>query len=224
MKYWEQIEKKFQHGVETITTHLVIDDNEREHDLYVKVGWWHGRPVWVDLTIARHADEGSVRDTIDVHVSALPLITKLKQRIMDNTRAFLDVTCREASLLLSFRRCMLTDLSDLWRATEMEPRGKCFKVADPVLGDRVHGPLDAAARLFQVRAAEWEKRMAYEYGEDEIESMLASCRAALEDRPDDFTEFERGFIESAADDNETTHLTGKQVEKLEQIWEDRDCG
>lgn len=224
MKYWEQIEKRFREGgVNAITTKLSIDDGEREHDLYVKVGWWRGRPVWVDITVARHANEGSVGETLDVHVSALPLLVSLKQRILDNARTSLEIICREASLLLSSRRCTLTDLSELWMVVEGEPRGRCAKLSDQ-LGDRVHGPLDAAAKLFRQRAKDWEKYMAYEYSEAEVESMLDDCQRAVEDRPDDFTEWEIRFIESVADANETTHLSHEQIEKMEQIWEERDCG
>lgn len=223
MRYWEKLEQRFHHdGVESLTHKLTIADGEKQHDIYLKVGWWRGRPVWVDLTMARHSEDGN-GDTLDVHESALVLVVNLRQRILDNTRAFMEVACREASLLLSSRRCRLDDIADLWRVTETEPRGQCVQVQDD-LGATVHGPLDAAAKLFRIKGKEWEKRMAHNYAEDEIESMISDCEAALEERPDDFTGWERTFIEDATEQNETRHLSNGQIEKLEQIWEERDCG
>ena len=106
----------------------------------------------------------------------------------------------------------------------MEPAGSCKQVMDDETGDRVFGPLDAVAKLFRMKSERWEERMAHTYTEEEIESMLEDCQAALEERPDDFTGWETSFIEDVADNNETTHLTEGQVEKLEQIWEERGCG
>lgn len=224
MKYWEKIERRFhREGVLSMTSKLtIVDSAEGQHDFYLKLGWWRGRPVWIDLTMARHANEGAT-DTLDVHESALPFLVDLRRRLLDNTRAFLEVACREASLLLTARRCKLDDIADLWRVTETEPRGRCLQVKD-ALGDRVHGPLDAVAKMIKMKGKEWERKMAHSYTEDEIEKMIEDCQEALEERPDDFTGFERTFIEDVADANETAHLTDNQVEKLEQIWEERDCG
>lgn len=224
MKYWEKVEQNFHRdGVVSLTHKLTIVDAEGiQHDLYLKLGWWRGRPVWVDLTTARHSEDG-VGDTLDIHESALALVVNLRQRLVDNNRAFLEVVCREASLLLSSRRCKLDDIADLWRVTETEPRGKCVQVKDD-LGDRVHGPLDAAAKLFRIKGEEWEQKMAHNYSESEIEDMISECEEALEERPDDFSGWERTFVEDVAEQNETGHLSTKQVEKLEQIWEEHDCG
>jgi len=224
MKYWQRIEEKLgRDGVRTIISKLIIKDSDRDHDLYIKVGWWRGRPVHVDITLGMDNKANTNNDTLDVHSSALPMIIDLRRRILDNSRAYLELVCREASLLLSSRRCSLLELADLWRVTEMEPRGRCPKVKDE-LGDRVHGPLDAAAKLFQIKREDWEKQMAHEYKEEEIERMLSDCKEAIDDRSDEFTEFEVNFIESLDAENETTHLSERQISKLEQIWEERNCG
>ena len=209
-------------GLNTVTHKLTINDNQRDHKFYVKIGWWRGRPVSVDVTMARHG-EGNT-DTLDVPRAAIPLVVELRQRILENSRSALELLCREASLLLSSRRCTLGDLADLWRVTQMEPKGRCRQVNDEVTGDRVHGPLDAAAKLFKLKAAEWEAGMAYEYTEEEVEKMVTDCIEALDERPDDFTGWETSFIEDIAEQNETTHLSENQIEKLEQIWEERNCG
>ncbi len=223
MNYRQKIDSQLScEGVESMTAKLTINDGEKEHDLYVKVGWYRGRPVWIDVTIARHANEGSY-DTINVHDSALPLIVSLRRRMLDNTRAFLEIACREASILLSSRRCSLDELASLWRATEADPRGRCEQVSDD-LGSSVHGPLDAVAKLLRMKEGSWSEKMAYEYSEAEIETMIEDCQGAIETRPDEFTKFEITFIEGVAESNETIHLSKSQIDKLEQIWEDRNCG
>jgi hypothetical protein len=222
MNYKQRIDDALNRdGVKAITSKLVIHDGERPHDLYIKTGWWRGRPVWVDVTISQSSNEG-MTDSLDLPMAALPLVVHLRRRITENTRALVEIVCREATLLMSSRRCTLGELADLWRATEAEPRGRCQQVVDEC-GDRVHGPLDAAAKLFKLKAAEWEEKMSHSYTDEEVEKMIAECREELEENPKAFTGFEREFIESVADANETTHLTDKQIAKLEQIWEDR-CG
>ena len=223
MNYWRRIEERLNRdGVESITSKLVIRDDKLNHDIYVKLGWWRGRPVWVDVTISRHAGDWN-GEGHGVPQASLPMVTGLYRRLIENSRALTEIACREASLLLSSRRCTLSDLADLWRATEGEPKGLCPQVNDEC-GDRVHGPLDAAAKLFKLRGGEWEKKMAHTYTDDEVEQMIEDCQRAVDERPVEFTGFEREFIESVADANETSHLTDKQIEKLEQIWEERACG
>lgn len=222
MNYKQRIDTALhKDGVQSICNKLVIHDGEGPHDLYVKTGWWRGRPIWVDVTISQSSSEG-VTDSLDVPMTALPLVVHLRRRITENTRALVEIICRQATLMLSTHRTSLGELADLWRATEAEPKGRCAQVIDDC-GDRVHGPLDAAAKLFKLKAGEWEAKMAHMYTEGEIETMLSDCQEAIEENADAFTGFERTFIESVADANETTHLTDKQIEKLEQIWENR-CG
>jgi len=57
--------------------------------------------------------------------------------------------------------------------------------------------------------------------ESEIEEMIADCKKAIESDCDDFTEWERGFISDVEERNYTGHLSERQIEKLEQIWEKR---
>jgi len=224
MRYWEHVAETFnQDGVETLTNKLTIVDGEKcGHDFYVKVGWWRGRPVWIDITKARHSTEG-IGDTENIHGDELLVVVELRRRLMDVTRTSLELICREASLLLTSRRSTLDDMAQLWRVTTMEPKGRCSQVADE-LGDRVTGPLDAVAKLIKLRGGEWEAKMAHTYTEDQIELMLENCQAAVEERRDDFTAWELKFIEEVEDANQTLHLTENQIEKLEQIWEERGCG
>ncbi|MEN6368293.1 MAG: hypothetical protein ABFD77_01170 [Thermotogota bacterium] len=218
MNFRQRVEAAIERdGVQTITHKLVIQ-GEHQHDIYVKTGWWRGRPVWVDLTISAGKDGENGKDKIPR--SLAPLVVDLRRRVIESSRCLSEIVCREATLLLSSRRCSLDELADLWRATEGEPRGRCEQVTDE-LGDRVHGPFDAAAKLFKLKGKEWEQKMAHVYEDEEVEKMISDCQEAIEETPDSFTGFEREFIRSVAAQNETDHLSEKQIEKLEQIWEER---
>lgn len=57
--------------------------------------------------------------------------------------------------------------------------------------------------------------------EDRIEEIIEESLEALEERQDDFTAWERDFLESVEDHNEQGHLTEAQIEKLIEIYEDK---
>jgi len=224
MNYWRRIESSFHgDGVLSITHKIAIVHDANEQDFYVKIGWWHGRPVFVDVTMARHASDGAIPAEMKIPLEEIPLVIELRRQLLDNTRSSLETICREASLLLSSKRCAIGDVADLWRGTEMYPAGECPAVEDD-LGSSVKGPLDAVAKLFQMRGSQWEKEMAHEYTEAEIEKLIEDCEAAVDERSDEFTAWEIQFIESVSDQNELGFLSPQQIEKLEQIWEQRECG
>lgn len=66
------------------------------------------------------------------------------------------------------------------------------------------------------------------YSQEEIEDMIEECLVCLDDTPDEFSSFERTFLESIEHQNETGHLTttpskpgGKsQVEALVEVYEE----
>ena len=221
MKNWQRIEQRMAtDGVDTITSKIEIDDGFQQHNLYVKIGWITGKPVMIDITIARHSKRYSSPGVN----SESPAMMELRQMMIENARSALEIICREASLLLSSRRCTLSEIANLWIVTRMDPQGRCRQVGNAETDYKVHGPLDAVAKLFMLKAEEWERKMGHEYDDEDIERMISECAVAIEERPKDFTGWEMDFIESVSDANETTHLSDSQVEKLEQIWEDRNCG
>ena len=57
--------------------------------------------------------------------------------------------------------------------------------------------------------------------EEHIERMLEACLELMDQDDHPFTSWEVGFIEDAEEKNETGHLSPTQVEKLEQIYEER---
>ncbi len=57
--------------------------------------------------------------------------------------------------------------------------------------------------------------------EEVIEQMIEESLVAVEERCDDFTEFEVEFLESVEDQNEVRHLTENQIDKLTEIWEEK---
>lgn len=178
----------------------------------------------VDVTMSRQVDRVESTDvTVEMPPTARTLITELRRRMLDNTRSSLELACRSATLLLSSRRCTVGELAELWVMTKMEPTGTCVQVAGGLTGNLVYGPLDAVAKLLRIEGDAWEARMS-QNDEGEIEKMIGECTAAMDEKPEMFSEWEKKFLASVADRNETTHLTGAQVDKIEQIWERKISG
>jgi len=60
--------------------------------------------------------------------------------------------------------------------------------------------------------------------EEHIERMIEVCLETLEEHPERFSSWEIDFLESVEEYNEMGHLTegeGGQLEKLEEIYEER---
>jgi len=53
--------------------------------------------------------------------------------------------------------------------------------------------------------------------ESEVEAMIENLREMLDVDPGRLSRWERAFIESVEEWNETAHLTAAQMEKLEEI-------
>ncbi len=60
-----------------------------------------------------------------------------------------------------------------------------------------------------------------DWGEDEIEDMIAACRDLVDEDPARFTPWEIRFLEELEDRNVDQHLTEAQVDKLREIYEER---
>jgi len=56
------------------------------------------------------------------------------------------------------------------------------------------------------------------------EEIIEECLEAVEERTDDFSAWERGFLESVEEANEQGHLTLAQTEKLLEIYQDKVIG
>lgn len=217
MKLKEQL---YHAGIETVTAKYVIEDKlGLKHDYYLKVGYHRGRPVYVDITMARHGPDITAAALVDVQKDALPWVLRVWRRAIDTTRTHIEMSCESASRLLERRMITLEGIAETWRGSRAEPMGHC-----EATGNNTLGPLDAAAQVIELRHEQWRQAMAHEYDEGEIEEMLGQCVAALEERPDDFTGWERTFIEDLELKNEEGHLSDNQLQKLEQVWEERGCG
>lgn len=57
--------------------------------------------------------------------------------------------------------------------------------------------------------------------EEEICEMISDCIEALESNDEDFTDYEHDFLLSIQEQNEEGHLSEKQQEKLEEIWDEK---
>lgn len=212
-KFWKQVEAKFQaDALKSITRKLTIDDGHRDHDLYVKIAFYHGRPVWVEITLSRMlaSDNGTHTETAKEN--------QVYRRMIESARSSMEVICLHASLLLQSKRSTLKDLEEMWAATRFEPAGTCKNLEGEVA---VLSPLDAVAKLIRLRITKWEKEMAYTPTEEEIETMIEACVEAAESTPEVFTAWEISFLEDIQEKNELGHLSDKEIAKLEEIHEER---
>ena len=135
---WRDAEQALAVGIETITNKITIDG----HDLYVKIGWHQRRPVMVDVTLTHNTN--MERNHKDEEAN------ELATRLVSNTKASLEIMCRQASALLQANIWTLDDMITAWRGTKFEPSGLC-----PQAQMIAQSPLDAIARLCEIKKAEW---------------------------------------------------------------------
>lgn len=204
-------------AIQTITQKFTVRDRYKvEHDFYLKIGWYHGRPVLLELVLPRaQANRNSVTDMREVECYG---------RMLETSRGALEIICAQATELLQTKQFNLEDIEQMWTATRFDPSGTCRQVEMAGSSSAVLSPLDALAKLFKQSRKKWEVNMAYTPSDEEIETMLSECIEALEERPDDFTGWERTFLEDLEEKNELGHLSEKEIAKLEEIYEERDCG
>jgi hypothetical protein len=137
-------------GIDTITTKITIKESHYEHDMYAKLGWHSGRPVWVSITLSR-------LNRLNGHDES-PELVEVRRKYIDSLRAALEVICAHASEELRHSLITLDGLVSSWRATKFDPAGVCHfhGHADGVL---VSSPLDAVARLIDERKEIWTRQM-----------------------------------------------------------------
>lgn len=123
---------------------LEIGDNS----IYVKIAWYSGRIVWIDITIADEDQRRCIKkeETIDGN--------NLNIRVYEVARCGIENSCKLASKLLQSG----TDIGyilEQWRGTYGFPRGICpqLEMVD------ANGPLNAAAVLIQKNIERWRKNI-----------------------------------------------------------------
>lgn len=199
----------------TVTTKLTIDDGIKEHDVFFQLGFYHGWPVWTEITLSRTCGKDKLGSGVHDDIYG---------KMIESSRSLMEIVCHHATTVLQARRTTLEELADLWIATRFEPSGKCKALEDELGEGKVLSPFDAVAKIIRKEKKAWEGKMSYEPSEEEIEGMLAGCLEVLEERPDSFTGFERTFLEDIEQKNEIHHLTPGQISKLEEIYEERVFG
>jgi hypothetical protein len=103
-------------GVPGLVQKLDIGDSS----IYVKLGFAHGRPVWISLTLGHGID----------HPGA------------DEDKSLMEVICYQASELLATGTWTIGDVVESWIAVRnCKPSGQC-----PQIGGKALSPLDAAAK------------------------------------------------------------------------------
>jgi hypothetical protein len=162
------VEQAMKQGdIESTTIKLTIAGR----DLYFKLGFYAGNPVYLDITFGR--DAMFIRN----HEVACPCgevypnpeANNLAAEVVENQRAKLEIIGRMATAMLQSGRWTLDDLISMWRATRFTPDGMCPQVpaVDPESGQVIPGsaaivdsPLDAFARYAENHRAEWAESFA----------------------------------------------------------------
>lgn len=121
-------------AVEGFTAKLSI----AAHDVYAKVGYCGGRPVYIDITLGH----STARERLHEDRASNELATQA----VSNARAMLEVICRQATELLKANVWTLDDLIAAWRGSQFEPAGAC-----PQVEGIASSPLDAMARYLERR-------------------------------------------------------------------------
>ena len=147
-------------GIQSITTKLTINDDKFNHDMYVKIGWFKEKPVWIELTLSQMSqitlENGQKR------VEESEEVTELRRHMVENSRVTMEIICKQASSMLQGEDCGIEWLAALWRGTKFEPSGKCVALAanDPTKPYvKVKSPLDAVAQLIEMKMDEWKKKI-----------------------------------------------------------------
>lgn len=113
------------------------------YDFYLKLAW-SPRPTRYariknqiqPVYLSRHLDY------VDLTVSGLQ---------EHNIRALVELACKEAYALLRARVWTVDNLIKEWRGYRFEPSGYC-----PQVNGIVHSPMDASARLIELRRNRWD--------------------------------------------------------------------
>ena len=154
-------------GVDSTTAKMKMGD----HSLFVKVGWYKGRAVRIDIVLSRLSK-------LKQHEGESASEFALRNRITENARAMLEVVCEHTSEMLQSDVWNLHNVIDKWAGVTCDPQGKCYGLQpDSYTGDPqfATSPLDAARRLIQERREGWEQQMQYveqeEEGEDDDDGL-----------------------------------------------------
>ncbi len=150
---WTRIERFLECGtMDTVNTKIVIDDEVNEHDLYVKVGWADDRWVWVDITMSRYSGKLCPDEPAQV--------SELRRELTETTRRLLEIACAHATELIQSDERTILDITGKWKGRSFAPSGVCKSVVTSTneIG-RVLSPLDAAAKIIELKLQEWERTM-----------------------------------------------------------------
>jgi hypothetical protein len=150
---WREVESVLSvDGVDSTTSKMKMGD----HSIFVKVGWFKGRPVKIDIVLSRLS-----KLVQNENESAGEFA--LRNRITENARAMIEVLCEHTSEMLQSDVWNLHNVIEMWRGTHFDPKGVCEGLRlDAYTGEPqiASSPLDAVRRLIEERQEEWEALMA----------------------------------------------------------------
>lgn len=218
-KKWEKIEAILKaKAIKALSTKIVICDDKYNHDLYLKLGWADSRWVWVDITVSRFTGVTNEYETSDME--------HLRRSLMDTNRRLIELVCVHATELLQSGERTLKDIVHTWRGTQFAPAGICESIRTKVNEAKVTSVLDASAKLIEQRVEQWEEKFRQEDRMDEeyLEGLIVECWAECERNPGAFTDWEKDFLASLKEKHDMIHLSEKEIDKLEEIHKEKDCG
>lgn len=216
---WERIEALMKaKSIRAQNVKIVICDGSHNHDLYVKLGWAERRWVWIDITVSRFTEIHGKSETTD-EVDA-------RRKLLETNKRLIEIICFHATELLQSGERTLQDIVKSWKGTHSHPEGVCESIRTKDNEGRVTSPLDAAAKLIEKRIDQWEEEMRRQERMDEgyLEGLVVECLAKLEESPEIFTSWEREFLETIGDKHDRAHLSDKEIDSLEKIHDERNCG
>lgn len=215
-KRWEKTDALMKaRSIRAMNVKIVISDGKYNHDLYVKLGWANRRWVWVDITVSRFNSVKSENESADE--------VELRRQLFDTNKRLIEIVCLHATELLQSGERGIVDIVKSWKGTKFSPSGTCESIRNEINEGVVTSPLDAAAKLIEFRMKEWSRMYRKEERADDeyLEGLVSDCLEKVEDDSEGFTEWELNFLKSIADKHDYRHLSEKEIDKLEEIHEEK---
>ena len=148
------------------------------HDVYAKLAFYGERLVYIDVTLSSMGDRGEIMTTAR---DATNEATKT-----DNARAMVELLCRQANTLLQSGSWDEESMIAAWIGTDFEPQGWC---SYPDYGQDhrdvyVSSPLDAVAKLVNVRLAGWRRKLGEQHPRSEQSDVVVDGGGSVPGRGD----------------------------------------
>jgi hypothetical protein len=129
--------------MDTVSTKLIINDGFCDFELWGQIGKLDGRWVWIDLRMSLRPES--------IGKDATVVVANLKRQLADANKNLIEIVCVHASELLQSGERTLLEVTSKWIGTRFEPSGYCDAVKNAICNGKVTSPLDAFAKLIQLK-------------------------------------------------------------------------